>query len=103
MLTRWLSKQAENSGISFYCVHPGMVSTQLGRNAGWFSRSIFKLFGKSKEKGAQTHVYLIDKKAGDLQSGEYYSNKKVSKTTTYSYNMEEAQKLWNTLQKYMPR
>lgn len=27
LLTRWLSKQASNSGISFYSVHPGMVHT----------------------------------------------------------------------------
>jgi len=101
LLTRWLSKQSENSGISFYCVHPGMVNTQLGRSAGWFSRSIFKLFGKSKEKGAKTHIHLIDENTQLLQNGEYYANNKVTKTTKYSYQMEEANKLWNIVQKYL--
>lgn len=101
LLTRWLAKQPEHSGISFYCVHPGMVNTQLGRSVGWFSRSIFQLFGKSKEKGAQTHMYLIDQDAKRLTSGEYYAKNEVTKTTAYSYQMEIAKALWDTAQKYL--
>jgi NAD(P)-dependent dehydrogenase (short-subunit alcohol dehydrogenase family) len=101
LLTRWLSKQASNSGISFYSVHPGMVNTQLGRNAGWLSRNIFKLFGKSPEKGAQTHVYLIDAKTKDLVSGECYTNNSLMKTSANAYDMEAAEKLWETVQKYL--
>lgn len=100
LLTRWLAKQPENKGISFYCVHPGMVNTQLGRSAGWLSRNIFKLFGKSKERGAQTHIYLIDQNAELLKSGEYYANNKITQTTEYSYRMEVAENLWITAQKY---
>jgi NAD(P)-dependent dehydrogenase (short-subunit alcohol dehydrogenase family) len=101
MLTQWLSKQSINTGISFYSVHPGMVNTQLGRSAGWLSRTIFKLFGKSKEKGAQTHIHLIDSNCSDLESGSYYANSKVTKTTSYSYDMKTAEKLWNTLEEYV--
>jgi NAD(P)-dependent dehydrogenase (short-subunit alcohol dehydrogenase family) len=101
LLTGLLAKQASNSGISFYCVHPGMVNTQLGRNAGWFSRSIFKLFGKSPEKGAQTHIHLIDSNSQDLKSGECYTNSKIMKTTPYSYNLDAAEKLWNVVHQYL--
>ena len=101
LLTRWLAKQNEYSGISFYCVHPGMVNTHLGRSAGWLSRTIFKFFGKSKEKGAQTHIHLINQDAKLLKSGEYYANSKITKTTEYSYQMEEAKKLWDIVQKYL--
>jgi len=103
LLTRWLAKNDKYSGVSFYCIHPGMVNTQLGRSAGWLSRSIFKLFGKSKEKGAQTHIYLINQTANLLKSGEYYANNKVAKTTKYSYQMEEAKKLWDIVQKYLKK
>ena len=101
LLTRWLSHQHKYEGISFFSVHPGMVNTQLGRSAGWLSRSIFKLFGKSKEKGAQTHIHLIKEDANLLKNGAYYANKKVTKTTKYSYQMEEANKLWDIVQKYL--
>lgn len=101
LLTRWLAKQDAYAGISFFCVHPGMVNTNLGRSAGWLSRSIFKLFGKSKEKGAKTHIHLINEDAKLLQKGEYYANSKVTKTTKYSYQMEEANRLWEMVQKYL--
>ncbi len=101
LLTRWLAKQPEHLGISFYCVHPGLVNTDLGRSAGWISRTVFKLFGKSKEKGAQTHVHLIDQEAKLLKSGEYYVNNKVTKTTPYSYQMGEAKKLWDIVEEYL--
>lgn len=100
MLIRWLSQQTENSEISFYSVHPGMVNTQLGRSAGWFSQLIFRLLGKSKEKGAQTHIHLIDASAAELKSGAYYANRKVTQTTKYSCDMEQAERLWNVLNDY---
>jgi NAD(P)-dependent dehydrogenase (short-subunit alcohol dehydrogenase family) len=101
MLTRWLAKQDEYEGISFYCVHPGMVNTNLGRNAGWLSRSIFKFFGKSKKNGASTHLHLIDTPNSELRSGEYYANSKVTRTTRYSYDLNEAEKLWNIVNEYI--
>lgn len=100
MLTRWLSQQTENSEISFYSVHPGMVNTQLGRSAGWFSQLIFRLLGKSKEKGAQTHIHLIDAQSTELKSGAYYAKRKVTQTTKYSYDMEQAERLLDVLNDY---
>lgn len=97
LLTRWLAKQEAFEGLSYYCVHPGMVNTELGRSAGWFSRSIFKLFGKSPSKGAQTHLYLIDRSAEELTSGEYYANSRVTRTTSYSYDMVVAEQLWHAI------
>ena len=41
LLARFFSKKDKYTGISFYTVHPGMVKTELGRNAGWFSKLIF--------------------------------------------------------------
>lgn len=101
MLTRWLAKQEEYSGISFFSIHPGMVSTNLGRDTGWFARSIFKLFGKSPEKGAQTHIHVADAEVSSLTNGEYYANRKVTKVTDYSYNLEAAEKLWEAVNGYL--
>ncbi|MDX1446662.1 SDR family NAD(P)-dependent oxidoreductase [Lishizhenia sp.] len=101
MLTRWFSQQDEFKGISFYCVHPGMVNTQLGRSAGWFSRSIFKLFGKPKHKGAKTHIFLIDQDPKLLTSGECYANCAVTPTSSYSYDMKVGERLWKVLKEYL--
>lgn len=101
LLTRWLSKQTKYNGISFYCVHPGMVNSELGRNAGWFSKSIFKLFGKNKHTGAKTHLYLIDQSPKHLISGGYYSNCKLTPTNSYSNDLDIANRLWSVLQEYL--
>ena len=100
LLTRWLANQDEYRGVSFFCVHPGMVNTRLGRNANWFSRVVFKLLGKSITEGAKTHIHLIDRKANELTSGEYYAEAKVKKPTPYSYSTSAAEQLWNLLADY---
>lgn len=87
--------------ISLYLQHPGIVNTNLGRNAGWFSRLIFSLMGKSPEKGSKTLSYLIEKPNIDLSIGEYYANQKVKKTSSESYNMESAKKLLKVIQNYL--
>ncbi len=101
MLARWLAKQEDFKGIAFYSVHPGMVSTNLGRDTGWFARMIFKLFGKSPEKGAQTHIHVVDTDNASLTNGEYYAYQKVTKTTEYSYDLDVAEKLWKAVNGYL--
>ncbi len=103
LITPLFAKKDAYAGISFYAVHPGMVNTNLGRSAGWFSRMIFKLLGKSKEKGAQTHLYLIDEPTSKLTSGEYYANSQITKASSESYNLENADKLLNTINAYFEK
>jgi NAD(P)-dependent dehydrogenase (short-subunit alcohol dehydrogenase family) len=101
LIARLLSNKKEYAGIAFYTVHPGMVNSGLGRNAGWFSRFIFKLLGKTKEKGAETHLYLIDQPTSDLTSGEYYSHCKIIRSSSESYNMNSANKLMQVIDRYI--
>jgi NAD(P)-dependent dehydrogenase (short-subunit alcohol dehydrogenase family) len=103
LMMRLFAKKEAYPGISFYAVHPGMVNTNLGRSAGWFSRMIFKLLGKSKEKGALTHLYLIDEPTSKLTSGEYYANSQITKASSESYNLENADKLLNTINVYFDK
>lgn len=100
LIARLFSRKNTYTGISFYTVHPGMVKTKLGRNAGWFSRLIFKLLGKTKKKGAETHIHLIDKPTSELISGEYYSNCQITKSSPESYDLDNADKLLNTIEEY---
>lgn len=100
LIARLFAQKPEYSGTAFYTVHPGMVNTKLGRNAGWFSKLIFKLLGKSKEKGAQTHTFLIDEPNHKLTSGAYYANSQMTKTTKESYDMDTAAKLLNVIHDY---
>lgn len=101
LMTRLLAQSFEFSKICFCCVHPGMVKTQLGKNAGWLSRSIFHLMGKTIDKGAKTHMYLIDEDIQHLHSGGYYANCKLTKSSAQSYNLEVAKKLMQVMNGYL--
>lgn len=101
LMTRLLAKSSDYAGISMYCVHPGVVRTALGKNANWFSRAIFWLIGKSAEKGARTHVHLIDTPTEKLTSGEYYANSKVIATSKEANDLNEAKQLNGVIDDYL--
>jgi NAD(P)-dependent dehydrogenase (short-subunit alcohol dehydrogenase family) len=101
LFTRSLSKRLNGNGITVNCVHPGMVNTNLARDAGWFLRGAFKLFGKSPQKGAQTSIYLATSPEVKNITGEYFSNCKVKRSSKQSYDMVMADKLWKISEKYI--
>lgn len=101
LICRLLADTLKQHNITVFSQHPGMIRTELGRNAGWFSKFIFYMMGKSPEKGSQTLSFLIDTPDSKLTSGEYYANKKITSTTKESYDMDVAKKLSKTIQNYV--
>lgn len=68
------------SGVTTYCLHPGVVQTELGRHlhesVNGFIHWAFHFFGqfffKTVKKGAQTTIYCaVDEKIA-THSGKYY-------------------------------
>jgi NAD(P)-dependent dehydrogenase (short-subunit alcohol dehydrogenase family) len=98
LLTRLLAKKFIDGGISINCMHPGVVNTQLGRHGNRFFNAFFKLFGKSPEKGADTLIYMATSPEVRKVNGEYFVNRKVQRTTSYSYNLQDAERLLNILE-----
>ncbi len=101
LLCRLLAKKPNKGNIGFYCEHPGLVNTQLGRDANWFSNLFFRVFGISPAKGAETLIYLAREDKSKLVSGEYYYLKQVKKITPQSYDMKTAEKLLGVLKSYL--
>ena len=101
LLCRLLARRMEKYHVGVYCEHPGLVSTQLGRDAGWFSNLFFKLFGITPARGAETLIYLARQDKSSLVSGEYYYKKAVKKITPQSYDMQTAEKLLGKLKPYL--
>lgn len=97
LITRLLSVLPEFKPMSFFAVHPGVISTELARDGNFMAQWFFKTFGQSETNGAKTHNFLIDEPAANLQSGAYYTRCKIKKTTKYSYDMKVAQKLWSLI------
>jgi NAD(P)-dependent dehydrogenase (short-subunit alcohol dehydrogenase family) len=101
LFTRFLAKKLEGEGVTVNCVQPGMTKTNLGRDAGGFSRMIFKLMGKDSKMGAETSIYLASSPELDNITGEYFVKKKIRKSSKVSYDMDLAERLWNLSMNYV--
>ena len=78
-----------------------MNKTNLGRDAGTFSKIGFKLLGKDPKKGAETSIYLASSKEVENITGEYFVKKKIRRSSKESCDMDLANKLWDISTKYV--
>ena len=102
LLTRFYQNQFVERGVHFYSQHPGLVDTGLVRKGGAISKLFFKIFGKNPKKGAETLIHLLFSSPSELSNGEYYANRKPTKTkTSESYDLELAEKLNSVCNKYL--
>ena len=101
LFTRLLAEKLEGTGVTVNTVHPGMNKTNLGRDAGGFSRMIFKLMGKDPKVGAETSVYLASSPDVEGITGEYFAKKQIKRSSKESYDMGLAQQLWDVSEKYV--
>ncbi len=99
LLCRFLSTHQHLKPIQFYVQHPGMVRTNLGRSAGWLSKFIFLMMGKTPYKGSETLRFLMKESTLNLKSGGYYRNCTLSQSSKESYDMDLAKELF---QKHVP-
>ncbi len=101
LFTRFLAKKLEGTGVTVNVVHPGMNKTDLGRDAGGFSKMIFKMMGKDPKIGAETSIYLASSPDVENITGEYWAKKEIKKSSKESYDMDLAKKLWDVSIQYV--
>ena len=82
LLTRLYAKRYEVDGVAHYSLHPGLVSTDIGRDGGWLAHTFFSLFGISPAEGADTLLYLADTDPALLENGAYYVKRRPVNTAT---------------------
>ncbi|XP_056647301.1 retinol dehydrogenase 12-like [Diorhabda sublineata] len=97
-------KQNKINDVNVYSVHPGCVKTDLGRHVAkqfyipgllWLVETATSYIFKTPEQGAQTQIYCsVDEKCAN-ESGLYYSDCKIIKSSAAAQNEEMAKKLWN--------
>jgi NAD(P)-dependent dehydrogenase (short-subunit alcohol dehydrogenase family) len=101
LFTRLLANKIKGTGVTVNVVHPGMNKTNLGRDAGAFSRVMFKMMGSDPKKGAETSIYLASAPEVENVTGEYFVKKTIKKSSKTSYDLNLAQKLWDVSTKYV--
>ncbi|MCK5559885.1 MAG: SDR family oxidoreductase [Thermoplasmata archaeon] len=101
LFTRLLATKLKGTSITVNCVHPGMNKTNLARDAGPVSRTIFKFISKSPTKGAETSIYLASSLDVQNITGEYFAKNQISKSSKQSYDMKLAERLWKLSEEYI--
>ena len=101
LYTRLLAKKLKGKGVTVNAAHPGMNKTDLGRDAGGFSKMIFKMMGKDPSIGAETSIFLASSPDIENITGEYWAKKEIKKSSKESYDMDIAEKLWDVSKKYL--
>ena len=103
-----LAKRLNNTGISVYVLHPGVIATELGRHLvngtpKWIGCWLFPLFQwvvKSPFHGAQTTLYCTLEDKIECESGNYYSDcDKAPTKIAQAEDEDAAKKLWELSEK----
>ena len=102
LFTKQLAKKIQKGGITVNAIHPCGVNTSLGNQnnslLGRVLKIILKPFFRSPLKGANTIIYLAEIDGLSI-TGAYWVDGRVAKTSHYSKNEAEAEKLWRLSEK----
>ena len=102
LFTKQLAKKLQKDGVTVNAIHPGGVNTSLGNQnnslIGRVLKIILKPFFRSPLKGANTIIYLAEIDGLSI-TGAYWVDGKVAKTSHYSKNEAEAERLWKLSEK----
>jgi len=100
LFTYELADRLKNANITVNAVDPGGVATNFARNNGlinWLKHRIYYLTKGNlltPEQGSETIIYLATSPDVEGITGKYFNDKKEIKSSSISYDLNVAQKLW---------
>ncbi|KAM6910544.1 retinol dehydrogenase 13 [Xenentodon cancila] len=101
LFTRELARRLRGSGVSSFCLHPGVIRTELGRHVeGWFPllgsllRLPALLLMKTPFQGSQTTVFCAVTPGLEDRSGCYFSDCAEKEAAPEGQDDEVARRLW---------
>ncbi|XP_074592925.1 WW domain-containing oxidoreductase-like [Brevipalpus obovatus] len=103
LLTRYLARKYKDTGVTTYCVHPGIVSTNIVNNW-WPARlTLFLLTpaAKSAAQGAATTIYCAIDEELASKSGDYYNDCAVYEPGSNTKDDELVDALWKLTQELL--
>lgn len=98
LFTRALARRLDGSGVIAACLHPGVVATDIGSNAGRFTSlgwRIVKPFLISPEQGAANSVFLATTTDPAPFNGAYVMEKRVARPDPAALDDTLADRLWD--------
>lgn len=103
MTAKALVKRLGGTGVTANAVHPGIIRTNLGRDAGGFLIRLISLFAGLVEKtipqGSATQCYVAAHEDLEGVSGEYFSDCKRASYSKHADNEALVERLWQESEK----
>jgi NAD(P)-dependent dehydrogenase (short-subunit alcohol dehydrogenase family) len=97
LFTFELARRLEGTGVTVNAVHPGVVRTELARDARGFMKVMFKLmlpFFSTPEQGADTSIWLATSDEVDGKTGGYYAKRALAKPAANANDRELQKSVW---------
>lgn len=109
LFTRALSKRLQGSMVTVNALHPGVVSTELGRHMSLFNSTLGKIFikpflwpfMKTPVSGAQTTLYVALDPDLEKINGKYFSDCALKEPAEQAKDETMAEWLWQVSEKWV--
>lgn len=89
-----LARRLAGTGVTTYALHPGVVASDIWREAPWPLRPVMKLFMLSNEEGARTSLYCATAPELENVSGRYYDASRERTPSRLARDAALARELW---------
>jgi len=102
LFTRELNKRLQGTNVTVYTLHPGFISTELGREGGALASIILTLtypFQKTIQQGAATTVLCAVYPNIEQTSGSFYNDCNIAELKPHAMHDEDAKALWELSEK----
>jgi len=94
LFTYELARRLEGSGVTANAVHPGLMRSDLMREAPAPLRWLLHLLSAPPEKAAATPIYLASSPEVAGVSGKFFKNKRPVASAPYSHDRDAQRRLW---------
>jgi NAD(P)-dependent dehydrogenase (short-subunit alcohol dehydrogenase family) len=97
LFTVTLAERLAGSGVTANCLHPGAVSTGLGKNNGALARILIRLlrpFFLTAEQGAANSIFVAASDQLDGVSGKYFVKQRAVQPSRRSQRPRLARRVW---------
>ena len=98
MFTYELARRFAGTGVTATALHPGMTNTAFSAEDP--SRAfaplvaVMRPFMRSPARGAETAVYLASSPEAEVLTGQYFANRRATKSHASSYDIAITARLW---------
>ncbi len=95
LFTYELARRLEGTGVTVNAYHPGLVKTDLMREAPLVIRSFSQLRATTPEKAAAGLVYLASSSDVSGTTGKSFKAKEIIESNPYSHDPKVQSQLWD--------